>query len=524
MVDKDTVIDFTYADIKRWDRLTTRKNFADPAMRPLIDEIIRRHNEGDAAQVEAYNAAAQEATTARLNREQEEQAKAKELRDAAQAEITRFANLTPDQRAEELAQKQKKDEEEAKEVYLAQVAKEREAARLSLLTPEQRRQEIEDAQVLEAQVEAERVAEEARKAEAEANKVRAAETEAAKIAAEQAEVARKEAEEKAKAVEAPKPKQKIIVDYQAEDDHGNPIGRRTHLEAETNEEMIEKMKVAHINAMKFAERMKKRAEAQPTTVKAEKVIPVLTEAQRAEIQKDLESKDATKVDLARIKLEQDEINRDRKVQAELAERTRQAQESNSFITNNPSFYPCQANADVLSAYILKHKLEWNASNLEIALDAEEAKLAPRPQANPVVEEPKAPTAAQVAEAEAAKIQAEREAQIEAEVQARLAKIEQEKATANPVTPPASVVDTTPVVSPTSDETVPTAANPPVVPRKLPTGGLEPGALHGGRPQSVGSKAPVLTKQDIAKMSREEYRKRMKNPEFQRQVEALFRQK
>src|SRR5271166_911874 len=57
---------------------------------------------------------------------------------------------------------------------------------------------------------------------------------------------------------APEPPKKIIVDYQVTDEKtGQPIGRPTHFESLDVMEIIEKLKNAHINAVRYAERLKK---------------------------------------------------------------------------------------------------------------------------------------------------------------------------------------------------------------------------------------------------------------------------
>src|ERR1700676_1751573 len=76
--------------------------------------------------------------------------------------------------------------------------------------------------------------------------------EAARVAAEQAEQARVVEQQRLDAErlaqeQAAVPK-KIVLEYQVKDENGNPIGRPTHLEAASHEELIEKMKEAHVQA------------------------------------------------------------------------------------------------------------------------------------------------------------------------------------------------------------------------------------------------------------------------------------
>src|SRR6202030_2948103 len=82
------------------------------------------------------------------------------------------------------------------------------------------------------------------------------EAEAAAAAARLAEVAQPKVEE----VVPPAPveeKKKIVVDYQVTAEDGTPLGRPTHIEGWSYDEVIEKLKAAHVNAVRYAERVKK---------------------------------------------------------------------------------------------------------------------------------------------------------------------------------------------------------------------------------------------------------------------------
>ena len=136
--------------------------------------------------------------------------------------------------------------------------------------------------------------------------------EAAAVEAARLEAEKKDLEEKERlAAEAAKPKEKIVRDYQATDDEGNPIGRRTHLEADTWEDMSKKLEEAHVNAVRYAERMKKRASIKPQFKQPEPVIQTLDEASLLEVQKDLESKDEVVAAKAKVKLELNDVAKQR---------------------------------------------------------------------------------------------------------------------------------------------------------------------------------------------------------------------
>src|ERR1700677_3044454 len=158
----EVLTEVTFAQIMNWDRDTSRKNFANPVLRPLIDEAIRRHNEGVTSSVEETNKTIAEAQVARVAREQADAEQSEADRLVLQAEVTRIANLTPDQRVAEMAAKELKKREDERLELSAQVAREREAARWAKLRPEQQQAESDaEAAALKAEeekIEADRIA------------------------------------------------------------------------------------------------------------------------------------------------------------------------------------------------------------------------------------------------------------------------------------------------------------------------------------------------------------------------------
>ena len=522
----ETSAEITFASIMSWDRDTSRKNFANPTLRPLIDEVIRRHNEAVTTGVEESNKSIAESQSSRVAQEIADGEKAQAERLVLQAEVTRQANLTPDERVAEYAAEKLKKLDGEREEGRARVAREREAARWASLRPEQQRAEI------EAQAEAERVAEE----KAQADRIAAEQADAAKVAADKEAadkiasdklVAEKDLEEKvrlaAEAAKVTSGKKKFVRDYQVKDETGNPIGRRTHLEADTPEEMFEKMEKAHVEAVKYAERMKKRSEATPTVARTQEAIPVLTEAQLQEIQKNLDSKNEIEQAKAKAALELNDIRKNQVESRAKAEYEESQRQSKLFIEAHPEFYTCQANADMIRDFLVTKGWAWTAGNLEIAYANLETNLAQKPGVNTPDAVSDAEVAAAVAEAQAeeARVQAIQAAEEKVRQDAEVAKKLAQEQAAQSAAAAASVAPTTPVAVTIPVETSPVPPNAPIVERKLPAGGLEPGALHGARPTSSSTKAPGLTKQDIGRMSREEYGKRMKDPNFVKLVNALF---
>lgn len=531
-----TVTPLTWETIQGWTREEMKQKMSIPEVKTEIENVIRIKAEDNAAKAAAQNKALEDAEQARLARRLviEEREAAEQL--AQEEEAKRRQRLTREERIAEDAALILKQREEERAEYLAKIAREKEAARQSTMTRAEKeadaiaKQQAEEAAA--AQAEADRLAEEA-VAQAAADK-EAADKAAAEATAQVkvAEAARKEAEEKARlAEEAAKPKQKIVREYQVRDDQGNPIGRPTHLEATTWEEMADKMQAAHENAMRLAERLRKRAEVKPEFKKEEAPIEVLTDAQLLEAQKDLASKDDVKVARAQANLDINEANKAR-IQAR-KERDNQLaiQASYQFKKAHPEYNPCEANNNLLLEYLQKENLAWTAQNLEIAYAAQESQMAPVAVDNTATAAREAEIQAELqaqrdaqakADADAAAAKAAADAAFEAKVAAEVAKrIEQEKA-ARIAEASASVAATASAATSTSAETTSAASNAPAAVRKLPTGGIEPGSLHGARPVATSTvKAPGLTKQDIVRMPREEYKKRMRNPEFVKAVNKLF---
>ena len=341
-----------------------------------------------------------------------------------------------------------------------------------------------------AQIEASRVAQEA--ATAEAIRV-AAEAEVARIKqaeldAAAAETARLAAEEAAKAAAKP---EKIIREYQIRDDQGRPIGKPTHLEADTWEEMSAKQEEAHANAMRYAERVKNR---KPTPAPAPDPLP-LTEEQLTQINKDLESANpATRAEATR-KLVSDQLVKENQTMRQELASSRRTAEAQIFVNAHPDYWVMKANNDLLEGYIRDNNLAYTSSNLEIAFEAIIPQLAEKPK--PVSAPAPAPPPPPIPVVAAATI----------------------PAAAAPVpvlsTPaPAPVVPTpAPAAAPAAPAVPPSTNAEPE--GKPPISGVQPGELTGV--PAAPSSAPVASKRWTEKMLRDlpnaELQKRMKNPDF-----------
>jgi hypothetical protein len=280
------------------------------------------------------------------------------------------------------------------------------------------------------------------------------------------------------ASEAAKPK-KIIVEYQATDENDQPIGRPTHLEAFSWEEMSKKQQEAHVQATRAFHRLK----VQKTTFNREQpVVPAtMTDMELIQAAEDLKSDNREKADAADRKIRADQILKDQQKLSIDRENARQKQVAYEWMTRHISdFTPCEANSKILSAYLKDNDLEWSVDNLELAFAATESQLAPKEA--PVVAVP-----------------------VPELVDNPPAVVPQEPA---PV--PAAAITPAPVVAAPEVPAVPAPAVNPQAPVARPgvNAGLIPGQQTGQRPLV---KPAGLTKKDIKAWTPEQMRKEMKNP-------------
>lgn len=171
---------------------------------------------------------------------------------------------------------------------------------------------------------------------------------------------------------------RLVTDYQVTDEQGNPVGRPTHLEARNWPELYMKQREAHIQASRAFGRLKK---AQLTRKEVVEPQPIrqLTDAEVADLVKDLKSDDPTKsvaaarklalADPAVVKAQQDAY--EAKIKSEAALVTYQFLQKHIHDFNN-----CAANQKLLGEYFEENNLKWTLDNLEIAFAALEDQLAP----------------------------------------------------------------------------------------------------------------------------------------------------
>jgi hypothetical protein len=163
------------------------------------------------------------------------------------------------------------------------------------------------------------------------------------------------------------------MDYQATDTDGTPIGNLTHLTADTPEEMFEKMKTAHINALRLWQAQNRRFEELKTrkvTPKAEKTAPAMSqidEGRYAATISDPSAPPAQKKEAIRqlggIIQQEDQLQ---KLEADRAY-LRGQQIGLQFQRNHVhDYFPCEANSKALTSWLDEHQLEFELDNLELA--------------------------------------------------------------------------------------------------------------------------------------------------------------
>ncbi len=239
-----------------------------------------------------------------------------------------------------------------------------------LATPVPTPEEVADA---EAQVVVDAQAAAEAQAAADAKAVTDAEAEGLRVA-EAARVA-------AAAPAVPVTPKKIVVDYQAADEDGKPIGRPTHLEAYSWEEMSQKQTEAHVNALRYAERVKNR---NVTKKQPDLPTPELTPDELATAVVDLEGTDPVKKAAAIRKLSRTDVLDKKFLEADVAKKDALAASvSYAFMRAHlHDFNPCDANATILTDYINSNDLEWTQDNLEEAFSKVIDQLAPVVQPTP----------------------------------------------------------------------------------------------------------------------------------------------
>jgi hypothetical protein len=179
---------------------------------------------------------------------------------------------------------------------------------------------------------------------------------------------------------------KFTEDYQATDPvTGEPIGHPTHLTADTAEEMIAKMRKAHINATIALSRQNKAFDdlrKSKLTRHVEPVVKKLTETEKKQAVAGV-ANPATAEDSVR-KLSGIESLEERLARVEKENLYNKGRAIGfEFCRKHPEFYQCDANSKALYKFLRDNGLEHTVDNLEIAFASLQDELAADPK-KPVV--------------------------------------------------------------------------------------------------------------------------------------------
>jgi hypothetical protein len=296
-------------------------------------------------------------------------------------------------------------------------------------------------------------------------------------------------------VKAPEPPKKIVIDYQVCDEDGRPIGRPTHLEGWAPEEIYEKFKAAHINAVQYAERIKRNQQRLSAAAAATRDAQAKRQQSEAEAATALEqvAKDPTKV--------VDAVRKANTADQKRADAEREAQQYGQLIADTwmfdhkHDFVPCDANSTAIMGWLGQNNLEPSYENFEKAFKATQSRLV-RPSAQ--VEDIATPVA---------------NPQVVAPVAASApAAVIQQPAAAAAVTVPTETQPTLPQATADTSKSTPadaTIAQP--ARRAGVNGGIAPGQLSAERPRVNSTPTKTSTEEflkQVARMPREEYRKKL----------------
>lgn len=304
---------------------------------------------------------------------------------------------------------------------------------------------------------------------------------------------------------APAPeRKKIVVNYQATTEDGTPIGRPTHIEGWTWEEVSQKQQDAHVNAVRYAERVKKNRvqSVESTTQQTQRQAQVKQLEQDAQTAAAEAAKDPSKLVDAVKKATAADREAEVERQAAIA---RGRAIADSWIKDHvDDFVPCDANSKLMGQWMQTNNLTLSYENLELAYTATKHQLV-KPVEDHAEAAPNTPPTAPAATAPATP-------SITAPVAPATVT---EIPTETPVVQPASTVPTTtPAAAPNAQ---PAARRPGV------NGGLLPGTLTAVRPRV--NQGPVVSTYDemmreIDAMPAKEYRNKVeKDAKFRARLEA-----
>jgi hypothetical protein len=202
------------------------------------------------------------------------------------------------------------------------------------------------------------------------------------------------------------PKQKIRRVIQPVDDKGSPLGNPHVYEADSEQEMIDKLSAAvgngtykirdlSLKAKTGGLEVPKAPEGAELDEDIPEVRPVdLSDEELLQLSQDI--KDPRKMRSAFSRLYEAETGlkpeKEASARVKLMRQERSAEakrNSEAFVNSHPEYYTCKANQDAMIGYMASRNLRWTLKNLELALTELKADglLVDAPEEAPVVEVP-----------------------------------------------------------------------------------------------------------------------------------------
>jgi hypothetical protein len=289
---------------------------------------------------------------------------------------------------------------------------------------------------------------------------------------------------------------KLVYEFQAKNEDGTPLGRRTHLEAFSQEELDKKKEEAYEQAVRAFHRLKSQ---KPTfnkpvqeSLSDDQIAKIIEQAKTetdpvkaAEIARGAAQTLSISEEAAKLRVATEKAN----LALAEAQGARIAYEWTRLHVHD--YVQNEANSKLMSDYLTVNDMPPTFDNLEIAFNALESQLS-QPEAAPVLPVP-TPTNIPV-----------------------VAPVVEIVAPVVPVAAPvAQPVVETPVTPAVQQNVLAPVKRPGVV------GGIVPGQLSGTRP-AIGKSAPKLTMAEIKAMPPEEYKNAMKNPSMRAEIERVAR--
>lgn len=171
---------------------------------------------------------------------------------------------------------------------------------------------------------------------------------------------------------------KWILDYQPVDEAGNAIGPARHIEADTQQEMIEKQAQEHIKAVQTVQaRRKKPTNFDPAPAPVQPKVPTADDNTRlvVALQDPAQAREAiqTAVGYEKIKATDERVQI---LQIQLIGQQFQN-------IHYPDYYPTEDNGKILMDYLNENQMAYTLKNLNIAYDVLKDTLVQRPSVTPI---------------------------------------------------------------------------------------------------------------------------------------------